>query len=131
MADEIKALFVQVLQIAQAKAQIEAAAAQAYEQAQAQFEAKQAERERRKNEGRRPPGPSPTPPSPAVDPNAQVNLTDADSRIMKISHFITACRLAVPRSDDPCIHTDRGSRQVRQAARSQRDSGARAAGGPG
>ena len=79
--------------IAQAKAQIEAAAAQAYEQAQARFEAKQAERERRKNEGRRPPGPPPTPPSPAVDPKAQVNLTDADSRIMKISHFITACRL--------------------------------------
>ena len=71
--------------IAQAKAQIEAAAAQDYAQAQAQFEAKQAERERRQNEGRRPPGPPPTPPSPEVDPKAQVNLTDADSRIMKVS----------------------------------------------
>lgn len=71
--------------IEEAKAQIEAAAAQDYEQAQAQFEAKQAERERRKHEGRRPPGPPPTPPSPAVDPKAQVNLTDADSRIMKVS----------------------------------------------
>lgn len=71
--------------IEEAKAQIEAAAAQDYEQAQAQFEAKQAERERRQNEGRRPPGPPPSPPSPEVDPKAQVNLTDADSRIMKVS----------------------------------------------
>ena len=70
--------------IEEAKAQIEAAAAQDYAQAQAQFEAKQAERERRTNEGRRPPGPPPAPPSPEVDPKAQVNLTDADSRIMKV-----------------------------------------------
>jgi transposase len=70
--------------IEEAKAQIEAAAAQEHEQARAQFEAKQAERERRKNEGRRPPGPPPAPPSPEVDPKAQVNLTDADSRIMKV-----------------------------------------------
>lgn len=71
--------------IAEAKAQIEAAAAQEHAQARAQFEAKQAERERRQNEGRRPPGPPPAPPSPEVDPKAQVNLTDADSRIMKVS----------------------------------------------
>lgn len=71
--------------IEEAKAQIEAAAAQEHEQAKAQFEAKQAERERRQNEGRRPPGPPPAPPSPEVDPKAQVNLTDADSRIMKVS----------------------------------------------
>jgi transposase len=71
--------------IAEAKAQIEAAAAREHEQAQAQFEAKQAERERRQNEGRRPPGPPPAPPSAEVDPKAQVNLTDADSRIMKVS----------------------------------------------
>lgn len=70
--------------IEEAKAQIEAAAAQDYEQAQARFEARQAERERRTNEGRRPPGPPPVPPSPEVDPKAQVNLTDADSRIMKV-----------------------------------------------
>ena len=70
--------------IEEAKAQIEAAAAQEHEPARAQFEAKQAERERRQNEGRRPPGPPPAPPSPGVDPKAQVNLTDADSRIMKV-----------------------------------------------
>jgi transposase len=71
--------------IEEAKAQIEASAAQDYEQAQAQFEAKQAERERRQNAGRRrPPGPPPAPPSPEVDPKAQVNLTDADSRIMRV-----------------------------------------------
>lgn len=68
--------------IEEAKAQIEASATQAYEQAQ--FEAKQAERERRQNAGRRPPGPPPAPPSPEVDPKAQVNLTDADSRIMRV-----------------------------------------------
>jgi len=44
----------------------------------------QAERERRQNAGRRPPGPPPTPPSPEVAPKAQVNLTDADSRIMRV-----------------------------------------------
>jgi transposase len=71
--------------IEEAKAQIEAAAAREHEQAQAQFEAKQAERERRQNAGRRPPGPPPAPPSAEVDPKAQVNLTDADSRIMKVS----------------------------------------------
>ena len=70
--------------IEEAKAQIEAAAAQEHEQAQALFEAKQAERERGKNEGRRPPGPPPAPPSPEVAPKAQVNLTDADSRIMRV-----------------------------------------------
>jgi len=70
--------------IEEAKARIEAAAAQDYAQAQAQFAAKQAERERRAKEGRRPPGPPPAPPSPEVDPKAQVNLTDADSRIMKV-----------------------------------------------
>ena len=70
--------------IEEAKAQIEAAAAQDYEKAQAQFAARQAERERRQNEGRRPPGPPPAPPAPGVDPKAQVNLTDADSRIMKV-----------------------------------------------
>jgi hypothetical protein len=68
--------------IAEAKASIEAAAAQDYEQAQ--FEAKQAERARRTKEGRRPPGPPAAPPSPEVDAKAQVNLTDADSRIMKV-----------------------------------------------
>ena len=68
--------------IEEAKAKIEACAAQDYAQAQAQFEAKQAAREQRTNEGRRPPGPAPTPPSPGVDPRAQVNLTDEDSRIM-------------------------------------------------
>ena len=70
--------------IEEAKAKIEASAAHDYEQAQAQFAAKQAERERRKNEGRRPPGPPPTPPAPGVDPKAQVNLTDEDSRIMRV-----------------------------------------------
>jgi hypothetical protein len=70
--------------IEEAKAQIEAAAAQEHEQAQALFEAKQAERERRQNAGRRPPGPPPSAPSPEVDPKAQVNLTDADSRIMRV-----------------------------------------------
>jgi transposase len=70
--------------IEEAKAQIEASAAQDYEQAQAQFAAKQAERERRKKEGRRSGGPPPAPPSPGVDPKAQVNLTDPDSRIMRV-----------------------------------------------
>jgi transposase len=71
--------------IEEAKARIEADAAHDYEQAQAQFAAKQAERERRKNEGRRGGGPPPAPPSPGIDPKAQVNLTDPDSRIMKVS----------------------------------------------
>jgi len=76
--------------IEEAKVKIEASAAQDYEQAQAQFETKQAERARRQNEGRRPPGPPPAPPSPGVDPQAQVDLTDEGSRIMRLQGRVSS-----------------------------------------
>jgi hypothetical protein len=69
-----------------AKAQIEAAAAQDFTGA-AQF-SKAAEREAAP-ERRRRPGPAPAAPS-RGDPKAQVNLTDADSRIMKVKGLLRA-----------------------------------------
>lgn len=69
--------------IAQAKAEIEARAAERYAAEQAEYEAKLKAREDEENRtGKKTRGKPPTPPVDGPDAKDQVNLTDADSRIM-------------------------------------------------
>jgi transposase len=69
--------------IRQAKAQIEARAAERAAQEQADFEAKlKAREDKTAHTGKKPGGKPPAPPSAGVRPTDQINLTDADSRIM-------------------------------------------------
>lgn len=69
--------------IAEAKAEIERRAAERLAREQAEYEAKLAAREQKaKESGKRPGGKPPQPPSGGVKPTDQVNLTDAQSRIM-------------------------------------------------
>jgi len=69
--------------IRQAKAQIEARAAERDAQEKADFDAKiKAREEKTTRTGKKPGGKPPAPPSPGVRPTDQINLTDADSRIM-------------------------------------------------
>jgi len=69
--------------IRQAKAQIEARAAERDTQEKADFDAKMKAREdKAARTGKKPGGKPPAPPSPGVRPTDQINLTDADSRIM-------------------------------------------------
>ena len=72
--------------IAQAKAAIEARAAERYAREQAAYEQKMAERQAKEERtGRKPGGPPPAEPQPGPRPKDQINLTDADSRIMPTS----------------------------------------------
>ena len=69
--------------IREAKAQIEARAAERDAQAKAEFDAKMKAREdKTARTGKKPGGKPPAPPSAGVRPTDQINLTDADSRIM-------------------------------------------------
>jgi transposase len=69
--------------IAEAKAQIET---QAQSRDESEYRARMAAREeRQKRTGRKPPGPPPSAPSGKVDEQEQINLTDEDSRIMKVA----------------------------------------------
>ena len=69
--------------IREAKAQIEARAAERDAQAKAEFDAKMKARENKTaRTGKKPGGKPPAPPSAGVRPTDQINLTDADSRIM-------------------------------------------------
>ena len=69
--------------IRQAKAQIEARAAQRDAQEKAEFDAKmKARADKTALTGKKPGGKPPAPPSSGVRPTDQINLTDADSRIM-------------------------------------------------
>ena len=69
--------------IREAKVQIEARAAQRDAQEKAEFEAKIIAREdKTARTGKKPGGKPPAPPSAGVRPTDQINLTDADSRIM-------------------------------------------------
>ena len=72
--------------IAQAKAAIAARAAERYAREQAAYEQKIAERTaKEESTGRKPGGPLPAAPQPGPRPKDQINLTDADSRIMPTS----------------------------------------------
>lgn len=72
--------------IGEAKAKIEARAKARFEQEQAEYEAKLALREEKaKATGKRPGGKPPAPPAAGPGPTDQVNLTDEESRIMKVA----------------------------------------------
>lgn len=71
--------------IAAAKAKIEARAKERFEREQAEYEAKVAARTAKTATGRKPRGPSPQPPESGPRANDQINLTDEESRIMKVS----------------------------------------------
>ena len=69
--------------IKDAKAEIEARAAERFAHEQAEYEAKvKARKDKQKRTGKKPRGKPPTPPASAPSTQDQVNLTDADSRIM-------------------------------------------------
>ena len=81
--DELQRREERLAAIAQAKAQIEARAAERYARERAAYEQKMAARQAQEERtGRKPGGPAPAPPEPGPQPKDQVNLTDADSRIM-------------------------------------------------
>ena len=72
--------------LAAAKAAIEARAQERFAQEQAEYEAKIRAREAKaRSTGRKPGGRPPQPPTPGPGPKDQVNLTDADSRIMPVA----------------------------------------------
>jgi transposase len=72
--------------IAQAKAKIETRAQERFEHEQAEHQAKLAARAEKENRtGKKPPGRPPQPPTGGVDAKEQINLTDEDSRIMKVA----------------------------------------------
>jgi transposase/IS5 family transposase len=72
--------------IAAAKAEIAARAQERFEREQGEYEEKQAKREaHEKKTGKKPSGKGPKPPPPGPRAKDQVNLTDAESRIMPTS----------------------------------------------
>jgi hypothetical protein len=72
--------------MAQAKAKIAARAQERYTREKAEFDEKTAKREvKQKQTGNKPRGKAPTPPEPGVKETDQINLTDEESRIMKVS----------------------------------------------
>jgi transposase len=72
--------------IAAAKAKIEARAKERFEREQAEYEAKMAKRQTKAAAtGKKRGGKPPTPPTPGPRADDQLNLTDEDSRIMKVT----------------------------------------------
>ena len=86
LPDEIKRREDRLAAIAQAKAAIEERAKARYEREQADHQAKLAEREaKEKATGKKLRGKPPEPPQAGPHAEDQINLTDAESRIMKVS----------------------------------------------
>jgi hypothetical protein len=84
--EELERRELRLAAIAEAKAKIEARAEERLQRDQAEHEGKLAARaEREKNTGKKPRGRPPEPPSGGVKEKDQVNLTDEDSRIMKVA----------------------------------------------
>ncbi len=78
--------------IAEAKAELEARAAKRFAQEQAAYEAKLAAREEKaRRTGKKLGGKSPAPPTTGMRKDDQVNLTDAQSRIMKTRQGFDQC----------------------------------------
>jgi transposase len=72
--------------MATAKAKIAARAAERYAREKAEFDEKMSKREAKQKEtGKKPGGKPPTEPKPGVKDSDQINLTDEESRIMKVS----------------------------------------------
>jgi transposase/IS5 family transposase len=86
LPDEIKRREDRLAAIATAKAKLEARAKERYDQEQAEYAAKMAARaEKEAATGKKPGGKPPTPPEPGPRPDDQINLTDDESRIMKVA----------------------------------------------
>lgn len=86
LPDEIKRREDRLAAIAQAKATIEARAQERFARELVDYDAKMAARATKEVEsGKRPSGKPPTPPQVGPRPDDQVNLTDDESRIMKVS----------------------------------------------
>ena len=84
--EELERREVRLAAIAEAKAKIEARADERLQRAQADHQAKLAARaEQEKQTGKKPRGRPPEPPTGGVREKDQVNLTDEDSRIMKVA----------------------------------------------
>ena len=84
--EEIERRETRLKAIAEAKAKIEQRAHERFEQEQAHYEARLAAREEKiQRTGKPPRGKPPAPPSTEPHPKDQVNLTDEDSRIMKVA----------------------------------------------
>jgi transposase len=85
LPEEIKRREDRLSAIAAAKAKIEARAKERFEREQAEYQAKLAKRQaREKATGKKPGGKPPEPPQAGPRADDQINLTDADSRIMKV-----------------------------------------------
>lgn len=86
LPEEIKRREDRLAAIAAAKAKIEARAKERFEREQAEFDAKMAKRQAREAAtGKKPGGKPPAPPVPGPRADDQINLTDEDSRIMKVA----------------------------------------------
>jgi len=86
LPDEIRRREDRLAAIATAKAKIEARAKARYEQEQAEHEAKMAARAKKEAKtGKKPGGKPPAPPEAGPRADDQINLTDEESRIMKVA----------------------------------------------
>lgn len=86
LPDEIQRREDRLAAIAAAKAKIEARAKERFEREQADYEAKLAKRQaKEKATGKKPGGKPPEPPQPGPRADDQINLTDEESRIMKVA----------------------------------------------
>jgi transposase len=85
LPEEIRRREDRLAAIAAAKAKIEARAQERFEREQAEYDAKVAARAAKTESGKKPRGPSPQPPESGPRANDQINLTDEESRIMKVS----------------------------------------------
>jgi transposase len=84
--EELERRELRLAAIAEAKAKIEARAAERWQREQADHQSKLAARaEQEKRTGKKPRGRAPEPPSGGVKDQGQVNLTDEESRIMKVA----------------------------------------------
>jgi len=84
--EELERRELRLAAIAEAKAKIEASAEDRLALEQAEHQSRLAERaEREKSTGKKTRGPPPGPPTGGVQASDQVNLTDEDSRIMKVA----------------------------------------------
>lgn len=86
LPDEIKRRQDRLAAMEEAKAKIEARALERFEREQAEYEEKLAKREAREAEtGKKPGGKPPRPPEAGPCSSDQINLTDEESRIMKVA----------------------------------------------
>lgn len=86
LPEEIKRREDRLAAIAVAKAKIEARAKERFDQEQAEYQAKLAKRQAKESaSGKKPGGKPPQPPTAGPRADDQINLTDEESRIMKVS----------------------------------------------